>query len=121
MNEKQKNENCSITVYFDGECPLCAREVSWMKSKKGTISYTDITKSDFSNLEKTKNELMTEIHAQLDNGEWIYGMDVIRKMYEDVGLGLLVSPTKWPILKTIFDFIYKIFAKYRVSLFQSKK
>ena len=121
MNTKKDNKNCDTTIFYDGDCPVCAREINWIEKKSRKIKYTDITKCDLRKTGKSKDELMSQLHAQLENGEWIFGMEVVRKMYEDAGLGFLMKPTKWPILKIIFDFAYKIFAKYRVSLFQSKK
>ena len=36
----------NLTVYFDGDCPMCSREVSVYKNKKGAadIYWIDVTK-----------------------------------------------------------------------------
>ena len=59
---------------------------------------------------------MAEIHGVYPDGRIIKGMGVFRETYKAVGLGWLMAPTSWPVLKTLFDFIYKLFAKYRVRL-----
>jgi len=40
-------------------------------------------------------------------------MSVFRATYKAVGLGWLLAPTGWPVLKPLFDLIYRLFAKYR--------
>lgn len=34
-----------VTVYFDGACPLCAKEVSWYKKSKAPIVWVDVSGS----------------------------------------------------------------------------
>ena len=37
------------TVYYDGECPLCSREIAHYRSRvgDGPVSFVDIMKEDF--------------------------------------------------------------------------
>ena len=39
-----------LTIFFDGGCPLCKREVDFLQSRnqKGYLSFIDINSSDFS-------------------------------------------------------------------------
>jgi predicted DCC family thiol-disulfide oxidoreductase YuxK len=41
---------------------------------------------------------------------------VFREAYAAVGLGWLVAPTGWPILRPLFDVGYRWFARNRVRL-----
>ncbi len=43
-------------------------------------------------------------------------MSVFRATYKAVGLGWLLAPTGWPVLKPLFDGLYRLFAKYRAPL-----
>jgi predicted DCC family thiol-disulfide oxidoreductase YuxK len=40
-------------------------------------------------------------------------MDVFRRAYASVGLGWLVAPTGWPLVRPVFDKAYTWFARYR--------
>ena len=39
-----------LTIFFDGDCPLCKREVDFLqsKNKEGSLKFIDINRSDFS-------------------------------------------------------------------------
>ena len=109
-------------VFFDGDCPLCLREINmlkWLDRRQGSIRFTDITDLSFDAMVETglsNDQLMAEIYGRLPSGELVKGMDVFRALYSAVGLGLLFAPTAWPGLKFGFDKLYAAFAKNRLRL-----
>ncbi|MEY3289261.1 MAG: hypothetical protein RLZZ419_1503 [Pseudomonadota bacterium] len=109
-----------FTLLYDGLCPLCSKEVAWLyiRNKQKKLGFQDINAADFDPTVygKTHDELMAEIHGIYPDGQIIKGMGVFRETYKAVGLGWLMAATGWPILKPLFDLIYKVFAKYRVPL-----
>lgn len=112
-----------MTVYFDGSCPLCSREIKFIKSKdkKELIKAVDIDDPSFKpeTLRKTKEELMKKIHAELhlpNENKLIEGVDVFRELYSRIGLGFILWPTKLPILKQLTDLAYMAFAKNRLRI-----
>src|SRR5690606_15960958 len=80
-----------IEVFFDGDCPLCCREIALLKrwDRRGKIMFTNIAAEDFSTEDRGKSfdELMASMHGRLPDGKWIYGVEVFRRMYAAVGLG----------------------------------
>jgi predicted DCC family thiol-disulfide oxidoreductase YuxK len=60
--------------------------------------------------------LEKQIHAFLPDGTVAGRMDAIRVAYRSVGLGWLVTPTGWPVLRPCFGVLYGIIAKYRMSI-----
>lgn len=46
-------------------------------------------------------------------GTVLRGMAVFRRAYDAVGLGWLLSPKNWPILKRVSDVCYAWFARNR--------
>jgi len=109
-----------FTLFYDGLCPICRREVIWLvkKNKRGRLGFRDINDADFNPAQygKTLSELMAEIHGIYPDGRIIKGMSVFRACYSAVGLGWLLPPTGWPLLKPLFDRLYRLFAKYRLRL-----
>ncbi len=107
-------------VLYDGECPLCVREVNMLQklNRKGRLALEDIAAPDFeaSRYGRTFGELMGSIHGVLPDGSLVSGMEVFRRAYAAVGLGMLVAPTGWPLLKPLFDYFYKVFARNRLRL-----
>ena len=92
---------------------------------KNKIECIDFTKKKFNPQKygKTLQEFIKEMNGIDENGNWLKGMDVFRKTYSKVGWGFLINWTSWPILKTLFDQLYKIFSKVRpkISSFKIKK
>jgi predicted DCC family thiol-disulfide oxidoreductase YuxK len=109
-----------FTLLYDGLCPLCSKEVNWLysRNKHGRLGFKDINDADFNPAVygKTQEDFMAEIHGLYPDGQLIKGMGVFRETYKAVGLGWLMAATGWPVLKPLFDLIYRVFAKYRVRL-----
>ena len=114
-----------VEVFYDGECPLCVREIKLLRwlDRRHRIRFTDIAAAGFQATEfgKTPVDFMDEIHGRLpdesgDPGEWIMGVEVFRQLYAAVGFGWLVWPTRLPLVAQALDFGYRIFAKNRLRL-----
>jgi predicted DCC family thiol-disulfide oxidoreductase YuxK len=109
-----------VEVFFDGECPLCMREIRllrWM-DRRQRIRFTDISTEDFSpeKFERSMQDFMDEIHGRLPDGQWITGVEVFRRLYAAVGLGALVALTKVPGISHGLEAGYQVFAKNRLRL-----
>jgi predicted DCC family thiol-disulfide oxidoreductase YuxK len=113
-------DKIEFTLLYDGLCPLCSKEVAWLyvRNKHGRLGFQDINDAGFDPAVygTTHAELMAEIHGVYPDGLVIKGMGAFRETYKAVGLGWLMAPTGWPVLKPLFDWIYNVFAKYRVRL-----
>ncbi len=110
-----------LTIFFDGGCPLCKREVDFLQSKnqKGDLSFIDINTSDFSSDFKygiTYKQAMDRIHAMKSDGSVIKDIKVFQEAYSLIGLGWIYAPTKLPILDKFIEFIYGLWAKYRLKI-----
>jgi predicted DCC family thiol-disulfide oxidoreductase YuxK len=46
----------------------------------------------------------------------IEGMPAIRAAWRAAGLGWVMAPTGWPVLRWLCDLGYLVFARYRVPL-----
>lgn len=109
-----------IEVFFDGGCPLCVREIrllrSWDQRRQRRIKFTDIHDASFvaSDVGKSYDELMAQMHGRLTDGTWVTGVEVFRRMYAAVGLGPLVWISRWPVIRQVLDMGYVIFARNRL-------
>ena len=110
-----------LTIFFDGGCPLCRREVNFMESRnqEGKLSFVDIN-SPYSSFELehgiTYKKAMERIHALKSDGSIIKDIQVFQEAYDLIGLGWIYAPTKLPIINKITDFIYLLWARYRLNL-----
>ena len=110
-----------LTLLFDGGCPLCLREVKFLRSRDTheNISFVDINspnyQPDFYSGISYK-DAMGRIHAINESGEILKDVAVFREAYRLIGLSWIYAPTNWPILSSLIDQIYKIWAKWRLPL-----
>ena len=110
-----------LTIFFDGGCPLCKREIDFLQSrnKKGYLSFIDINTSDFYIDLKygiTYKQAMERIHALKSDGSVIKDIKVFQEAYNLIDLGWIYTPTKIPVFDKFIEFIYRIWAKYRLKL-----
>ena len=109
-----------LKLLFDGDCPFCKREIAWMAKhdRKGYLAFEDIASPGFDPAcyGLTQEEAMGVIHGVLHNGRIIKKVEVFIQAYRLLGLGWLVAPLSWPIMDSIANIAYEIFARYRIPL-----
>jgi predicted DCC family thiol-disulfide oxidoreductase YuxK len=108
----------AVKVLYDGECPLCSREIEFLRrrDRAGRIAFENIAAPDFdpTRYGLDRGAVMSRIHGVLPDGTLIEGVEVFRRLYAAVGLGWLVAPTRWPLLRPLFDALYRVFARNRL-------
>lgn len=114
------NETHQLEVFYDGHCPLCTREIAWLRRRDphNKVLFTDLTDPhlDLNALGRTYDELMGHIHGRLEGGRWLTGVDLFEKLYAAVGLGWLMAPARWRLTKPLMYRSYTFFAKHRLRL-----
>jgi predicted DCC family thiol-disulfide oxidoreductase YuxK len=110
-----------VEVFYDGECPLCMREIrllTRLDEKIGRIRFSDISAPGFdpANVGLTHEALMAEIHGRLPDGTVVRGVEVFRRLYAAVGFGGVVALTRLPGIAQLLDAAYRVFAKNRLRL-----
>jgi len=113
-----QSESKIIEVFYDGDCPLCRREINFLRrrDRQSRIDFTDLQKLDFNSpeVEKTYAELMDKMHGRLPDGTWITGVEVFRRMYDAIGWKWAVTVTRWPVVRPLLDWMYVQFASRRL-------
>ncbi len=110
-----------LTLLFDGGCPLCQREVSFLRSRdnQNNIEFVDIDSPNYNpDLYGgiSYREAMGRIHALTSSGETLKDVRVFREAYRLVGLGWVYAPTNWPVLGALVNEIYRLWSKWRLPL-----
>ena len=113
--------NRQFRILIDGECPVCRREgefLRWLDGGRGRLVIEDITAEGFdpARYGTTMDALMGQIHGVTPAGTVLTGMAVFRYAYDALGLGWILAPTAWPIIKPIADAGYRWFARNRWRL-----
>jgi len=111
-----------IELLYDGQCPLCLREVNFLQMRdagRGLVAFVDIADDRYSPEAHGGVDFETamgRIHAVLPDGTVIKNVEVFRRVYEILGMGWIYAATKLPIIGSIVDKLYEIWADWRLTL-----
>ena len=121
---KLQNRSISwqIELLYDGACPLCVREVNFLKTKdagRGLVSFVDIAKDNYNPVEHAGIDFETamgRIHAVLPDGKIVQNVEVFRRTYEILGIGWIYAITRVPAIEYLANLLYGIWADLRLVL-----
>jgi len=88
------------------------------KDHKGHIKFVDIAGPglDFSELQRSKDQLMAEIHGRLPDGTWITGVDVFVALYDAIDFKWVGKLAGVKLFRPTLDRLYDLFAANRLRL-----
>ena len=107
-----------LTIWFDGSCPLCDREIRLMKrlDRRGAINFVDVAASDGVHCPVDRAELLARFHAR-ENGVLLSGAGAFAAMWRAIPLlrpiGLLA---RIPLVLNLLERLYLAFLKIRPRL-----
>ena len=117
-SESASDQVWQVEMFYDSECPLCAREVAMIRwlDRHDRVRMTDIAAETFrpADYDKTMKQFMDEIQGRLVDGQWITGVELFRQVYSAVGLGIFVWPTRLPLVRNVLNWGYHLFARNRL-------
>ena len=101
----------SLTLLYDGACPLCLREVQFLKRRDlhGRLAFVDIDQDTYDPAQWKGigyRDAMARIHAIRADGEILQDVAVFREAYRCVGLGWIYAPTQWPFIGTSVSYTH---------------
>ena len=110
----------AFTLLYDRECPFCRLEVEWLRrrDRHGRLGAIDISADGFDprRFGLTRQQVVARLHGICADGTVLEGMAAIRAAWRAAGLGWVMAPTGWPVLRWFADLGYRLFARYRVPL-----
>lgn len=79
--------NGRVTVWYDGDCPLCVREIALMRrlDRRGAIVFEEIQNSEAA-CPLDREELLTRFHARDEDGHLVSGAAAFAAMWRAVPL-----------------------------------
>ena len=118
----QQPASWKIKLLYDGDCPLCLREVNFLTKKdagRGLVKFVDVAGDDYDSAENAGIDFATAmgvIHAVRADGTIVKNVAVFREVYEILGMGWVYAITKLPVIGPLADWIYGIWADYRLAV-----
>ncbi len=74
-----------LTVWYDGACPLCRREIAAMRKldRRGAISFVDVSEGAPESCPLSKKDLLERFHAR-ENGRIVHGAAAFAAMWRAI-------------------------------------
>ncbi|MBC1194043.1 DUF393 domain-containing protein [Microcystis aeruginosa BLCCF158] len=122
LENSTRSPSWKIKLLYDGECPLCLREVNFLQKRdagRGLVAFVDIADENYNPEENggiSFAAAMGRIHAVLADGTILQNVEVFRQVYDILGIGWIYAATKWPVIGFLVDIIYEIWASWRLTL-----
>ena len=112
------NSKAMITVYYDGKCGLCSKEINHYRkiSPTGIFNWQDITESadDLKKEGIPLSEGLKLLHAKDSSGQMHVGVDAFILIWKQLKRWrALAALVELPIIRQTADLAYKAFANWR--------
>jgi predicted DCC family thiol-disulfide oxidoreductase YuxK len=109
-----------LALYFDGNCPLCAREITILRrhAAQSRLLFVDINNAEFDAkaLGFTFEQMQATLHACFADGRWVKGLDATLWSWRAAGLGFWATPLTWRALRPLLALGYRLFCYLRPHL-----
>ncbi|MFT4768561.1 MAG: putative DCC family thiol-disulfide oxidoreductase YuxK [Glaciecola sp.] len=121
------------TLFFDGQCPLCASEIAQLrKARGGSLRIVDIHGieddafnssdiADAANPEPGKDQLLRVLHLRRADGSWLKSADANVAAWEGTTHGRVLRILRWPLIRHFADAVYALWATWRYKRLYGKQ
>lgn len=116
---EERDSKTNLKLLYDGECPICKREICILQKKEGQskIKFVDISSKEFSPFENNNidyNTAMSQIHAIDGKGNLLVGIPAFAAVYARCQLLVISTLLRIPFIKRVLKPLYTLFAKKRL-------
>lgn len=120
-----KNIQTALTVYYDGACQVCSREISLYQKAQGAeaIKFVDICATGFDPVREGLDpvEVHRSFHSRAADGTLYQAVPAFIAIWETLpGFHWMARAAKVPGVRPLLDFGYVLFTKVRPYLPRKK-
>ena len=109
-----------LTMYYDGQCPLCVAEVEFLQSRNrlGQLAFVDVTQTGFeaAGHNISCEAAMAQIHGRTADVQVLVGVPVFASAYKLANLPVLAWLLSRRWLMPLLQPAYVLFAKHRQTI-----
>lgn len=96
----ETDDQSSMTLYYDGACPVCSREVSLYRKldREGSIRWHDVSESegDLGSDGVNQTDALAIIHARLPDGRLVTGVEAFIAVWDRLpGFRRFAGVARW--------------------------
>lgn len=112
--------NPQLTVFFDGACPLCSREIAHYRrrDREGRLRLVDIAAPSFDAAAEGVDgeQVKRSLHVRRPDGTLITGLDSFIAIWDALGLHTAARLARLPGVHLVLRAGYRVFAAVRPYL-----
>ncbi|MFN2168566.1 MAG: thiol-disulfide oxidoreductase DCC family protein [Anaerolineae bacterium] len=106
------------TLFYDGQCPLCNREIAQLRAVRGdALALVDIhslaAAAPAGDAGPDREALLRTLHLRRGDGRWLNGADANVAAWEGTAQGRFMRILRWPLLRPLVDRVYAYWAGWR--------
>ena len=106
--------NTRDTLYYDGQCPLCTREVRLLQRiADDGLRLEDLHRVEDNQTDPTRLERLKNLHLRTAEGKWLTGVDATVRAWSHTRWGFLFRILRWPLVGSETDRVYRHWAQKR--------
>ncbi len=108
----------TLTVWHDGDCPLCRREIAWMRrlDRRGAIEFVDAAAGEDAGCPVARADLLARFHA-CEDGVMLSGAAAFAAMWRAIPvLRPLGLAARRPWVLALLERFYLVFLRFRPAL-----
>lgn len=109
-----------LTLFYDGQCPLCVAEIEFLQSRstKDQLAFVDVTQTGFeaAGHQISCEAAMAQIHGRTADGQVLVGVPVFATAYRLAKLPFLAWLLSRRWLMPLLQPAYVLFAKHRQAI-----
>ena len=124
--DNQQSQSKQCTVYYDGACPLCSREIAIYQKWKGgeQVNWVDASRCEVEQLgdDLTRDQALARLHCRDETGNLVDGARAFVAIWARLrGLSYLTPLLSNKVALSLLERCYKGFLKLRPRLQARKK
>jgi predicted DCC family thiol-disulfide oxidoreductase YuxK len=100
------------TLYYDGQCPLCKREIARLRKISDGLELCDIHAVVDAGL-PSRDTLLRNLHFRSAQGEFVTGLDANVAAWQYTRFGWLWQVLQWPMIRPVAARCYSLWARRR--------
>ena len=102
------------TLYYDGQCPLCSKEMSRLEAQKPTnLKLTDIHQTEMDGA--TKQRMLKVLHLEVADGTFRTGLEANIAAWEQTRLAMFWRWLRLPVIRSFAGVLYNAWAANRYA------
>ena len=107
-----------FTVWFDGACPLCRREIALLRrlDRRSAIDFVDVSDGQPESCPVAQEDLLARFHAR-EGDRVLSGAAAFAAMYRRIPLLRPIGElARLPLFDRLFERFYRLFLRLRPRL-----